>query len=70
MDDAWGYYTPMTRHAKPIPWLPVDSRLLGSLFSFGHVRGVARMFLEAEIVLSVGVVGGAVAVALMTLFSQ
>lgn len=41
-----------------ISWLPIDSRLISPLFSFGHVKGVARVFLEIEIVLSLLVVLG------------
>ncbi len=47
-----------THKAKPIAWLPIDSRLFLPLFSFGHVRGAARLFLEVEIVLSLLVVFG------------
>lgn len=45
----------MTRKMqKPIPWLPVDSRLI----SFGHVRGISRIFLIIEMVLAVFIVLG------------
>lgn len=44
--------------SHPIPWLPIDSRLIAPIFSFGHVRGIARFFLEVEIVLAVLVVVG------------
>ncbi|MBI3385561.1 hypothetical protein HY031_00585 [Candidatus Gottesmanbacteria bacterium] len=47
-----------TRFAQPVSWLPVDSRLILPLFSFGHVKGMARLFLEIEILLSLLVVGG------------
>lgn len=42
----------------PIPWLPIDSRLIVPIFSFGHVRGIARFFLVIEIVLALLVVMG------------
>jgi hypothetical protein len=41
-----------TRYEEPIFWLPFDSRLILPIFSFGKVRGVARIFLEIEIVIS------------------
>ncbi len=53
---------------KPIPWLPVDSRLFGPLLSFGHVRGVMRAFLIIEIVLATLVVMGSVVFTLMRVF--
>ena len=40
-------------------WLPVDDRLIPHIFSFGSVKGIARVFLQVEIILSVGVVFGA-----------
>lgn len=43
--------------SQPIAWLPVDSRLF-PFFSFSHVRGVARIFLILEMVLSVTTVIG------------
>lgn len=33
---------------KPVSWLPIDSRLLPPIFSFGRVKGLARLFLIAE----------------------
>ena len=41
-----------------LQWLPIDSRLLPHLFSFGHVKGIARIFIQLEMVLSVLVVLG------------
>ncbi|MFH0749320.1 MAG: hypothetical protein V1917_00200 [Candidatus Gottesmanbacteria bacterium] len=38
--------------------LPIDERLIPDVFSFSHVKGVARMFLIAEILLSTLVVIG------------
>lgn len=42
----------------PVSWLPVDSRLILPLFSFTHVRGIAKIFLTVEMVLAFGVVIG------------
>lgn len=41
-----------------LPWLPIDSRLLPDIFSFSHVHGIARVFLELEIILATAVVLG------------
>ncbi len=46
------------RSETPLSWLPIDSRLVLPLFSFGHVRGVAKIFLTIEMILAIGVVGG------------
>ncbi|MEK7533372.1 MAG: hypothetical protein AAB542_02965 [Patescibacteria group bacterium] len=46
------------RSETPVHWLPIDSRLVFPLLSFGRVRGVAKFFLTIEMVLAVGVVGG------------
>lgn len=42
----------------PVSWLPVDSRLIPPLFSFTHVRGIAKIFLTVEMVLAFAVVIG------------
>lgn len=42
----------------PIPWLPIDSRLIVPILSFSHVKGLARFFLILEIVLALLVVLG------------
>lgn len=52
----------MSKSAKPITWLPVDSRLFGSFVSFGHVRGAARTFLLLELLFSTLVVVGTLSV--------
>jgi len=44
----------------PSEWLPIDSRLFTQFFSFGHVKGFSRIFLEIEIGLSILVVFGTV----------
>lgn len=49
-------------------WLPVDSRLFLPLFSFGHVKGVAKVFLVIEMVLAAGVVTGTFIIMLTQLF--
>lgn len=48
--------------AKDVParWLPIDSRLIPPLFSFGHVHGVAKIFLTVEMILALGVVVGTI----------
>ncbi|MDP1722860.1 MAG: hypothetical protein Q8L37_06670 [Candidatus Gottesmanbacteria bacterium] len=48
--------------SHPTPWLPIDSRLIPPLFSFGHVRGIARLFLIIEILLALLVVMGTILV--------
>lgn len=46
------------RYSSPIRWLPIDSRLVIPLFSFGHVHGIAKIFLTIEMILAGGVVLG------------
>lgn len=48
-------------------WLPIDSRLVLPLFSFGHVHGVAKIFLTIEMTLAVGVVLGSLGMAILHL---
>ena len=38
--------------------LPIDTRILPDIISFGHVHGVAKLFLQIEIILSLLVVIG------------
>jgi len=52
----------MKKHENAIGWLPVDSRLFGPFLSFGHVRGLAKVFLVLELVLSSLVVFGTIIV--------
>ncbi|MBI5449239.1 hypothetical protein HY948_02870 [Candidatus Gottesmanbacteria bacterium] len=52
---------------KPVSWLPVDSRLFLPLLNFGHVKGLARIFLEIEIILSLLVVIGTCAIVVLRL---
>lgn len=52
---------------EPISWLPIDSRIVPHLFSFGHVKGIARLFLQIEMALSVGVVLGTLAVVVLSI---
>lgn len=51
---------------KPVPWLPVDSRF----FSFGHVRGVTRVFLILEMMMAVLIVLGTLAIVIIDVFLQ
>ncbi|HLD25207.1 MAG TPA: hypothetical protein VJB96_04805 [Patescibacteria group bacterium] len=46
------------KREQPIGWLPIDSRLVSPLFSFGRVHGIARIFLTVEMIMAVGVVAG------------
>lgn len=43
---------------QPVSWLPIDSRLVLPLFSFGHVKGVAKVFITIEMILATAVVLG------------
>lgn len=52
-------------HERPIRWLPIDSRFITPIFSFGQVKGMARIFLEIEITLSILIVIGTLLVASM-----
>lgn len=56
-----------TRGEIPIPWLPVDSRVILPLFSFGSIRGIAKAFLIVEMTLAIGVVLGTLTVVLLGL---
>ena len=47
---------------KTIPWLPIDSRF----FSFGHVRGVSRIFLTLEMIFAVLIVLGTLILTITT----
>lgn len=57
------------RSSEPIPWLPVDSRIIPPIFSFGHVSGAAKVFLQIEMVLSVGVVLGTLVIVFLKALS-
>jgi hypothetical protein len=37
-------------------WLPIDERLIPNIFQFNHVHGLARVFLEFEMAVSLVVV--------------
>lgn len=43
---------------KSLNWLPIDSRLIPPLFHFGHLRGIAKIFVVVEMALSSMVVVG------------
>ncbi len=47
-----------SRRSGHVSWLPIDERILPQIFSFGRVKGIARIFLQVEIILSVIVVLG------------
>lgn len=51
------YFT-ARRRSSSLSWLPIDSRLLPPLFSFGRVRGIARWFLIVEMTFATLVVLG------------
>lgn len=53
---------------RPLSWLPIDSRLMHSLISFGTVRGIAKVFLAIEMLLAVFVVLGTFALFLIQVF--
>lgn len=53
----------------PIPWLPIDSRII-SFLSFSHVRGIARVFLIVEMILCTFVVVGTVILVSLALFAR
>lgn len=57
-------------YEQPIRWLPIDSRFLTPIFSFGSVKGVARLFLEIEITLSVLIVLGTMILAVIKIFEM
>lgn len=51
-----------SKHSEqPLFWLPVDSRLISPIFSFGHVKGIARVFMTLEMILATTVVLGTLA---------
>ncbi|OGG01309.1 hypothetical protein A2Z33_05340 [Candidatus Gottesmanbacteria bacterium RBG_16_52_11] len=53
---------------QPLFWLPVDSRILPDIFAFGHVRGIARIFLEIEITLAILIVIGTLTIVILRTF--
>lgn len=60
----------MRKSKKPIAWLPIDSRLILPFISFGHVKGIARLFLEIEIMLSILIVIGTFALFITNLLPE
>lgn len=48
--------------------LPIDTSILPNILSFGRVKGLARLFLEVEIVLSTLVVCGTLFLVFIHLF--
>lgn len=57
-----------THHINQYDWLPIEPWLVPS-FHFTHVHGVARLFLVTEIVLSILIVFGVLALGVLQLFS-
>ena len=49
--------------------LPIDERLIPDIFSFSHVKGVARIFLITEITLSTLVVIGTLILVILNVVS-
>ena len=60
-----GSFKRTEKQNEDFSWLPIDPRLLPHLFSFGHVKGLARVFIQIEMVLSVLVVLGTFLVVVM-----
>ena len=58
-----------TTAANTVSWLPIDSRILPSLFSFGHIRGIAKIFLIIEMLLAGFVVTGTLLLMVLTIFT-
>lgn len=56
-----------SHHEEPIPWLPIDSRII-PLLSFPHVQGAARVFLTVEMCIACVVVVGTLLIVLLSLF--
>ncbi|HCM82283.1 TPA: hypothetical protein DIS60_02870 [Patescibacteria group bacterium] len=48
--------------------LPIDIRLIPDIFSFSHVKGIARVFLMMEVILSTLVVVGTVILVILKIF--
>jgi len=56
----------MKKHTQSsFSWLPIDERLIPRIFSFGHVRGWARLFLIVEMTMATLVVFGTVILVLL-----
>jgi hypothetical protein len=45
-----------TQYSQSQDWLPIDERLLPHIFHFDHVKGMARIFLEFEMAISLALV--------------
>ena len=56
-----------SRRSGSASWLPVDDRLIPQIFSFGRVKGIARVFLQVEMILSVIVVLGSLVLFILQL---
>jgi hypothetical protein len=53
---------------NPSSWLPIDTRILPDIISFGHVHGISRVFLTIEIFLVTCVMLGSLFLACYKLF--
>ncbi len=53
--------------SRSVSWLPVDNRLF-PFISFGHVKGIARLFLEIEIICALLVVAGTIVLTIFWIF--
>jgi hypothetical protein len=62
-------HTHVLKHSKSIDWLPIDSRIIPNILSFGHVQGFAKLFLQIEIVLALVVVVGAITMMVLRIFN-
>ena len=56
-----------SRRSGPVNWLPIDNRLIPHIFSFGRVKGIARVFLQVEMMLSIAVVFGSLVLFILQL---
>jgi hypothetical protein len=54
--------------ARSLSWLPIDSRLIVPLFAFGHVKGLAKVFLVIEMALAGLVVTGTMVLMILSVF--
>lgn len=52
-----------------VHWLPVDSRLISPLFSFGHIHGIAKIFIMVEMLLATAIVIGTFAMCIVRILT-
>jgi hypothetical protein len=58
----------VTRQTSSVEWLPFDSRLIPDIFSFGHVKGISKVFLTLEIIITFLVVLGTLSLVILNFF--